>query len=68
MLIKNVFDKLDDAIAYMKACGAAAERVYTSTAEDGYHVDIIVNDLKFWEMAEEERKKLIACGAKKSEY
>ena len=56
MLIKNVFNNLDDAIAYMKACvacGAAADR---------YYVSVIVNDFKFYELPEEKRKK-IACGA-----
>ncbi len=61
MLIKNVFNNLDDAIAYMKACGAAADRVYYYPAEDRYYVSVIVNDFKFYELPEEERKK-IACG------
>ena len=65
MLIKNVFNNLDDAIAYMKgcgACGAAVDRLYYNPDEDGYHVSVIVNDFKFYELPQEARKK-VACGA-----
>lgn len=62
MLIKNVFNKLDDAIAYAEACGAAADRVYSFTDVDGYHVNIVINDFKFYELPPEARKK-VACGA-----
>lgn len=65
MLIKNIFDNLDDAIAYMKACGAsgaAVDRVYYYPAEDKYHVNVIINDFKFYELPQEARKK-VACGA-----
>lgn len=61
MLIKNVFDKLDDAIAYAKVCGAVADRVYSVTDEDGYHVNVVINDFKLWEMPLQDRKKIV-CG------
>ena len=62
MVIKNVFNKLDDAIAYVKACGAVADRVYSFKDVDGYHVHIIIDDFKFYELPPEARKK-VACGA-----
>lgn len=64
MLIKNVFNNLDDAIVYTKncrACGAAVDRVYYYPAEDRYYVNVIINDFKFYELPPEARKK-IACG------